>query len=394
MNVVGRLHPSAADPVVRACELGPAIEAAADEVERTQRIPEPLLSQLHAARLYRMFVPRAVDGDEVEPCIYLRAIEEVSRHDGSVGWNVFVANSSALIAPFLQPSAMQAVFSDPRAVVAWGPPNASKAHAVPGGYRVTGEWHFASGCRQATWMGAHCQVVESDGSLRLNAAGRPIIRSLLFPAEHVAHIENWSPIGMRGTASEGYALTDLFVPDEFTGTREEPERRREPGKLYAFTMQGLYAVGVAGVAIGIAGAMLDAFIDLAAHKTPRGLGRLADSATVQAGVARQEAVLGGARAYLVEMLEKIWDAADEGFGVIDIPARARVRLACTHAIQTAIGAADFAYKAAGVDAIFPGTPFERRFRDMHTLSQQIQSRDSHFEAVGAIMLGKIPEVFY
>jgi indole-3-acetate monooxygenase len=80
--------------------------------------------------------------------------------------------------------------------------------------------------------------------------------------------------------------------------------------------------------------------------------------------------------------------------VIDIPARARVRLACTHAIQTAIGAADFAYKAAGVDAIFPGTPFERRFRDMHTLSQQIQSRDSHFEAVGAIMLGKIPEVFY
>lgn len=393
MNVVSRLGP-APDPVSRARALGAAIESAADEIERSQKIPEPLLSQIHAARLCRMFLPRAVDGDQVEPWVYLRAIEEISRHDGSVGWNLFVANSAALIAPFLQPAAMQAVFANQRAVAAWGPPNASKAHAVPGGYRVSGEWHFASGCRQATWMGAHCQVVEPDGSLRLNAAGRPIIRSLLFPAEHAVHIEDWNPIGMRGTASEGYRLTDLFVPEEFSSTREEPEQRREPGKLYAFPMQGLYAIGAAGVGFGIARAMLDAFIELALRKAPRGLGRLGDSATVQANVARQEAALGAARAYLVETLQEIWDIADDGFGVIDIPARARVRLACAHAIQAAIGVADFTYKAAGVDAIFPGSPFERRFRDMHTLSQQIQSRDSHFEAVGAILLGILPTVFY
>lgn len=394
MNLVSRLGSAAPDPVSRARDLGAVIAATADEVERSQRIPEPLLSQIHAARLCRMFLPHSVDGDQVEPWVYLRAIEEISRHDGSVGWNVFVANSAALIAPFLEPAAMQAVFADPRAVVAWGPPNACKAQAVSGGYRVSGEWHFASGCRQATWMGAHCQVVEADGSLRLNAAGRPIIRSLLFPAEHAVHIEDWNPIGMRGTASEGYRLTDLFVPEAFSGTREEPEQRREPGRLYAFTMQGLYAVGVAGVGFGIARAMLDAFIVLAARKTPRGLGRLGDSATVQAGVARHEAALGAARAWLVETLRDVWDAADDGLGVIDIPARARVRLACAHAIQAAVGVADFTYKAAGVDAIFPGSPFERRFRDMHTLSQQIQSRDSHFEAVGAIMLGKLPEVFY
>lgn len=394
MNLVSRLGSAAPDPVSRARDLGAVIAATADEVERSQRIPEPLLSQIHAARLCRMFLPRSVDGDQVEPWVYLRAIEEISRHDGSVGWNVFVANSAALIAPFLEPAAMQAVFADPRAVVAWGPPNACKAQAVSGGYRVSGEWHFASGCRQATWMGAHCQVVEADGSLRLNAAGRPIIRSLLFPAEHAVHIEDWNPIGMRGTASEGYRLTDLFVPEAFSGTREEPEQRREPGRLYAFTMQGLYAVGVAGVGFGIVRAMLDAFIVLAARKTPRGLGRLGDSATVQAGVARHEAALGAARAWLVETLRDVWDAADDGLGVIDIPARARVRLACAHAIQAAVGVADFTYKAAGVDAIFPGSPFERRFRDMHTLSQQIQSRDSHFEAVGAIMLGKLPEVFY
>jgi indole-3-acetate monooxygenase len=377
------------DPVVRARELGPAIAAAANEIERTQRIGEPLLSQLHDARLCRMLLPRAADGDEAEPWVYLHAIEEISRHDGSVGWNVFVANSSALIAPFLATEPMRTIFADPRAIVAWGPPNASRATAVPGGYRVTGRWDFASGCRQATWMGSHCHVVESDGTLRLNAAGKPTVRTLLYPVSQATLLNTWNVIGMRGTASDSYTLSDVFVPEAFSATREDPTLRRLPGRLYAFPMQGIYAVGVAGVAMGIARGMLDAFVELATRKTPRNLGRLADNAVVQASVAQMEARLGAAHAYLVETLSTIWHAADD-IGVIDVPARARVRLACAFAIQTAEAVADYAYKAAGTDAIFLGTPFERRFRDIHTLSQQIQSRTAHFESVGQILLGIEP----
>lgn len=381
--------PTTLDPVARARELGPAIEVAADEIERTQRIPEPLLSQLHVARICRMLLPRSIDGDEVESWVYLRAIEEISRHDGSVGWNVFVANSSALIAPFLEPEALRAIYADPHAVVAWGPPNESKAVAVPGGYRVSGQWNFASGCRQATWMGAHCRVVEPDGSLRLNEAGKPIVRTLLVPVSQVTLIDNsWQVIGMRGTMSGAYRLDDVFVPEAFSSTREDPSLRRESGRLYAYPMQGIYAVGVAGVAMGIAGAMLDEFKALATRKTPRNLGRLADNAVVQASVAQMEARLGAARAYLVETLSSIWSADDSW--VIDVPARARVRLACAFAIQNAEAVADYAYKSAGVDAIFLGTAFERRFRDIHTLSQQIQSRTAHFEAVGQILLGIDP----
>jgi indole-3-acetate monooxygenase len=123
------------------------------------------------------------------------------------------------------------------------------------------------------------------------------------------------------------------------------------------------------------------------------LSRLADSALVQADVARAEARLGSARAYLVETLSTIYAQAGEA-APIDIAERARVRLAATNAIHGAIEVADFSYKSAGVDAIFPGSPFERRFRDMHTLSQQIQSRSAHFEAVGQILLGVPPEIFY
>jgi alkylation response protein AidB-like acyl-CoA dehydrogenase len=157
-------------------------------------------------------------------------------------------------------------------------------------------------------------------------------------------------------------------------------------------MQGLYAAGVAAVASGIARAMLSEFIQLASRKTPRGMTRLADNAVVQSDLARAEARLGSAHAYLIETLTTIYERADD-IAPIELPDRARVRLACTNAIQAAIEVADFAYKAAGVDAIFPGSPFERRFRDMHTLSQQIQSRGAHFEQVGQILLGVIPEGF-
>jgi alkylation response protein AidB-like acyl-CoA dehydrogenase len=378
------------DPVARARDLGPEIAAAADEMERSQVIPEPLLSHIHDARLARILLPRSVGGDQLDPWTYLRAIEEISRHDGSVGWNLFVANSAALIAPFIPLETAKAIFTDSRAWVSWGPPNQCQAQAVPGGYRVSGEWHFASGTRQATWMGAHCTVTEPDGSLRLNRFGRPAVRTLLFRKAAVEPIHDWNTIGMRGTASEGYRVTDLFVPQAYTGTREDPALRRDTGPLYAFTMQGLYAVGVAAVAFGIARAMLDAFIALAAEKTPRGLQRIADSPVVQADVARREALLGAARAWLVEILKDVWATADD-VAPIDLNARIRVRLGCAHAITSAVEVADYVYKAAGTSAIFPGTPFERRFRDIHTLSQQIQSRDSHFEAVGRVMFNGDPD---
>jgi alkylation response protein AidB-like acyl-CoA dehydrogenase len=382
--------PVSSDPVARARALGPAITAAVDRIEQTQTIPELLWSLVVEARMPRLLLPRSVGGDQVEPWVYMRAIEEISRYDGSLGWILFVANSAALIAPFIPLESARAIYADPRAAIAWGPPNEHKAIAVPGGYRITGEWHFASGCRQATWMGAHAQVVEPDGSLRLNRFGHATVRTLLYPAEHATHIEDWNTLGMRGTASEGYSLDNLFVPEEFTGTREDTTLRRDTGRLYAFTMQGLYAVGVSAVAFGIARAMLDALKSLAADKAPRGLGRMADSPVVQSEFAKREAALGAARAYLLDTLRNIYDCAGD-VDAIGTDDRVRLRLACAHGTHAAIEIADYVYKAAGTSAIFKGTPFERRFRDIHTLSQQIQSRDAHFEAVGRVIFNGDPE---
>ncbi len=382
------------DPIARAQSLGPTISKAAEEIERTKLIPEVLLSKIHKARLARMLLPKLYGGDELDPGVYLLVLEEISGHDASVGWNLFVANSAALITPFVSSDTVRAIYDDERAIISWGPPDSQRAKVVDGGYILNGRWHFASGCRQATWMGAHCPIEEKDGSLRLNEMETPSITTFLFPIDKVAILDTWDTIGLRGTGSESYEVNDLFVPEAFTGTREQPEKRTINGPLYWFTQQGLYAVGVAAVALGVARAMLKAYMDLAKAKTPRGQSRLADQNSVHSLVAQSEARLSSGKAYLLNVLAEGVASADD-YSVMAVSERARLRLATTNAILGSIEVADRIHKAAGVSAIFSGSgPFERRFRDIHTLSQQIQSRDGHFETVGRIMLGEPPSVFY
>ncbi len=341
----------------------------------------------------RLFLPASCGGEQTDPCTYFRAVQEVASHEGSVGWNMFVANSAALLMAWLPLESARAIYDDPHALIAWGAVNGQGARAVEGGYVVNGEWDFASGARQATWMGAHGPVTEPDGSLRLNERGTPKILSWLFPLEQAERLGIWNPVGLRGTASESYRVNEVFVPEAFTSTREYPEQRREPGPLYAIPQQGLYAVGVSGVATGLARAMLAEFRALATKKAPRGRPRMATDPLVQADYSKAVAKLGAAEAYVLATMADVYAGAGDT-GAISFEERARVRLCCTNAIQSAVEVANWVHHAAGVSAIFPGSPFERRFRDIHTVSQQIQSRTSHWAAVGEILLGEPPPVFY
>src|SRR3984957_6866869 len=87
------------NPLARVRELAPQVAAAADTIERTRRTPEPLPSELHDARLFRMLLPRSVGGDEIDPVTYVRAVEAAASYDGSIGWGLSIAKSIALIAP-------------------------------------------------------------------------------------------------------------------------------------------------------------------------------------------------------------------------------------------------------------------------------------------------------
>jgi alkylation response protein AidB-like acyl-CoA dehydrogenase len=383
------------DPVSRARALAPVIAAAADRIEAAAELPADLLDALHEAALFRALLPRSQGGDEARPADFVRMMETIAAADASTAWCIGQNSGCSMAAAYLDPVVARKIWGDdPRAALAWGAGPQGKAHVVPGGYRVTGTWEFASGGRHATWFGGHSRIVEPDGTLRRWAdgplKGELVERSMLFPRAAVMMVADWNPLGLRGTGSDRYSVTDLFVPEEHTLCRDHAPERREPGTLYRFTTTNLYAAGFGAVALGIASAMLDAFTTLARDKTPQASTRtLRDSPHIQVQTALATAKLRAARALLLDTLERIWDAV-AARGALTLDERMDIRLAATFGTHQAREVGDFAYHEAGATAIFPSQPFERRFRDLHTVTQQVQARSSHFETVGAHLLGLSP----
>ena len=374
--------------IARAEAVRTAVAATSAEIESTRRLPPALLDQLHEAGLFRLLLPRSSNGIETDPLTFFHVIETIARADASTAWCLSQAGGCAMSAAYLDLPVAHAIFgNDPRAVLAWGPGPKVRAIECEGGYNVTGVWAFASGGRHATWLGAHCPIFRADGSPRLDASGVQQERTMLVRAEDVAWTDIWNTVGLRGTASDQFALEDFFVRADHSITREFDRECRESGPLYRMGSGTCYQVGFAGVACGIARGALDNFIDIARNKVPRGYkSPLRDNAVIQSNLAQAEVNLRAARGFVLQSMADVWKDLNAG-ATITVEQRITIRMAATHAIHKAREAVDFAYSAAGATAIFENHPLERRFRDIHTVTQQLQGRLSHFETVGAWMMG-------
>ena len=379
--------------VAQAEALRPFVEATSNAVEDMRRLPPALLDKLHEARMFRLLLPRSSNGIETDPITFFHVIETIARGDASTAWCLSQAGGCAMSAAYLDlPVAHEIFGNDPRAVLAWGPGPRVKAIECEGGYRVTGVWAFASGGRHATWLGAHCPIWQADGSPRLNAKGKQVERTMLVRTEEVQWTDIWNVVGLRGTASDQFALNDHFVRADHSITRDVITREgeaecREAGALYRLPAMTCYEMGFAGVALGIARASLDTFVDVAKNKIPRGkISPIRDNAVVQTNLAQAEVGIRSARAYLLQSMADIWKRISAG-ARLSVDDRILIRMTSTNAIHKGREAVDFAYNAAGATAIFESHPLERRFRDIHTVTQQLQGRLSHFETVGAWMMG-------
>ena len=321
--------------LARAEAVRPDVAAASNEIETTRRLPPDLLDKLHDARLFRLMLPRSTDGIETDPVTFFHVIETIAKADASTAWCLSQAGGCAMSAAYLDLPVARAVFSDRRAVLAWGPGPKVRAVQCEGGYRVTGVWAFASGGRHATWLGAHCPIYQADGSPRLEANGVHEERTMLVRTEDVAWTDIWNTVGLRGTASDQFALNDFFVRSDHSITREFDRECREGGPLYRMGAGTCYQVGFAGVACGIARSALDDFVEVARNKVPRGAkGALRDNAVVQTGLAQAEVNLRAARGFVLQSMAEIWKDLVAGAS-ITVAQRITVRMAATHAIHKA-----------------------------------------------------------
>jgi len=371
--------------VERAQALAPLIAREADEIERTRRLTAPVVSALIENGLYRALLPQSLGGAEVAPEIFMQMLEEVAKADASTAWCLGQCGVCAMTAAYLDPDAAAEIFNVAPGILAWGA-IAHEVHVVPGGYRVTGRWDFASGSRQASWLGAHVQIVEANGAKRLKANGTPEVRTILFPIERATMYDVWDVIGLSGTGTDSYSVDNLFIPEKFAVLRDDPTALREQGPLYRLTTYTVFGLGFAAVSVGVARATLDAAIDLARGKASVGIKPMRENNAVQGAIGRAEGDLRAARAYLYATATEVWRELTRT-GHLTEDQRLALRLASTWTIHRAAAVVDAAYHMAGATAVFSANKFERRFRDMHAIAQQIQARDTHYEDAGRAMLG-------
>jgi alkylation response protein AidB-like acyl-CoA dehydrogenase len=372
-------------PLEAARKLGPFIRASAPDTEAQRELPRPLFEAMADAGLFRLALPRAIGGAEMQLPDYIEVIEEIGKGDASTGW---VTNQVAIFATYaarMPREAARAIWIDtPRSVVANTPLANAQAIAVPGGYRVTGRQGFSTGCRHASWLAAHATVVE-QGRQRLDE-GQPEMRYCFVPRAQAELLDTWQVRGMRGTGTHHFAVNDVFVPEE-RSVRSVTAPLLETGQLYQIPRTLVFASGDAAVALGTARACLTAFVELATTKTPRAMDLLLrDQVMVQNEVGHAEAHLRSGRAFLFETVGEIWRALTTT-GTITLEQRATLRLATTHGIRLAVQVVDMIYNMSGATAAYESSPIQRHFQDVHVISQHLQARLAHYELVGRHWLG-------
>ncbi len=382
---------STLDPRARAASVVALLREAGPEIEANRELPAHVLKALHAARLFRMTLPRAVGGDAVDLRTFGEVIEIIAGADGSAGWVMSQGGGCAMAAAFMEPAAAKRIFGPANAVLAWGAGIQGKAVKAEGGYRVTGKWQFASGSRHATVLGGHSFVYEADGVTQcFHPDGRKVDRTAIFERAKASVHDVWDVMGLRGTGSDTFEVNDLFVPWDETVDREDQSAVTDPSPIYRINTSLVYAIGFSSLQVGIARAMLEELRALAMDKRPRGAAAtLRESPVFQSQLARFEAKLRMIRASILFTADEVYNSVAKN-GPISLDERVALRLTCTNAINEAVAVSTEIYRAAGATAIFPTHPFERRLRDALTASQQVQARADHYENVGRHLLGLPP----
>jgi indole-3-acetate monooxygenase len=390
-NSLGERQSDAAsvDYVARVKALAPQLAAHAQEIDQRRELPKEIVDRMVDEGFFRLLLPKSLGGAELLPAQYVPIIEAFAEIDASTAWCLNQNSGCSMTAAYLSAEVAREIFGGPRGILAWGP-GPGEARVVAGGYNVTAQWAFASGSHHASWLGCHVPVIEANGQKRLESDGTPAVRTLFFSKTKTKFTDIWHTMGLRGTGSDQYSVKDLFVPEAHSLpsiARNTPERRREKGLTYSFSSLSMYAAGFAGVATGCARSTIASFIELARDKIPRGAKvSMRNNNVIQRQLAQAEVRVSSAWGHLLRSLEDITEAV-QARGHITMDERMAIRLNSTYCIHTAMEVIDILYQAAGATAIFNENPFERPWRDVHSVSQQIQGRQAHFETVGAYLMG-------
>lgn len=344
----------------------------AGEAERTGRLHPGQLALIHERQWFRMMVPRRYGGQALPLPDVVRTEEALSRADGSVGWTVTLCSGAGWFAGFFPPSGsfapaeffppdgLRALFADPQLCIAGSGMASGRADAIPGGYRITGRWGYASGAHHATAFTANC-AIWADGAPVRTAEGDPLVRPFLFLKSEVRILSDWNAVGLVATGSHGFEVMDLDVPAA-RGFAIDASAAVDDDPLYRYPFLQLAEATLAVNNCGMAAHFLDCCSDVFGERIGKG--------QLPAGAAEEMmAALEKARSGMTEAREAFYAALDASWAKPEEASFQRVSLASHTLAARSRHYADLLYPYAGLAAARVDSGINRVWRDLHTASQ-------------------------
>lgn len=327
--------------------------------EQQRQLTPAQLSFIREQEWFRLLIPSSIGGKEYPLPSLLEILETASWMDGSFGWVMALCGGAGFFAGFVEEPLARALFGNADVCAAGTGFPAGTATEVPGGYRVSGHWRYASGAPHATLYTANCRIV-SEG--RGAVDGESPIRAMIFLPDQVSLVDGWGSLGLRATASQDMVVENAFVPLSRSFTLDKPfPHATGPLFRYPFLQQAEAVLSV--TLLGMARHFMDLF---AQNRLPRFTGKAAEA--VQGSFAESLAELTKARMGLYRAVVVSWDCYVKGQDASPALLTA-VGTAAAQAAATALRVSDRLYPLGGMEMMQVHTEINRVWRDIHTASQ-------------------------
>lgn len=365
-------------------KLAPLLQSLRESTERGRCLPPPLVEALVDAQLFRLAVPRADGGLETPAVAALEVFEELASHEAAAAWIVWNNTLPALLSRTLSAETRRALFGSSPTVTANSTRPTGRALRERDGYRISGRWSLVSGCELADVFLLRAIVPAPQGA----PPGPPEMIMAYLPKDACRIVDTWNAGGLRGSGSHDVIVENAWVSAERCVSFLQPLQLT--AALYRMPFAASLSAGCASIGLGIARGALETLRTLAQTKvlTDRGV-PLRDQPGVLVRVARAQAQLAAARAYLHEAVGEAWRACEAQVPVT-LEQRAGVWKAALHAAASAKDVVRSAYELAGASALYESCPLERAHRDLHAVGQHVILQELWLEESGRVALGVAP----